>query len=87
MRQYFKSNGKFMLTGEYLVLKGATALALPLNLGQDMCVDTLDDNDGRIYWNASIKSTDIAQRHWFSSIINKNDLKKYYVHKIVMSMR
>ena len=62
-----------MLTGEYLVLKGATALALPLNLGQDMCVDTLDDNDGRIYWNASIKSTDIAQRHWFSSIINKND--------------
>ena len=29
MIQSYNSNGKFLLTGEYLVLKGALALALP----------------------------------------------------------
>ena len=53
----FKSNGKFMLTGEYLVLKGAVALALPLKLGQSMNVETLDSDEGLIYWNAYLKST------------------------------
>lgn len=53
----FKSNGKFLLTGEYLVLKGATALALPLRLGQSMNVETLDSDEGKIYWDAYIKST------------------------------
>ena len=54
---YFKSNGKFLLTGEYLVLKGAVALALPLKLGQSMNVETLDSDEGLIYWNAYLKST------------------------------
>ena len=53
----FKSNGKFLLTGEYLVLKSATALALPLRLGQSMNVETLNSDEGKIYWNAYIKST------------------------------
>ena len=52
MNQQFRSNGKFMLTGEYLVLKGATALALPLKLGQSLDVDTLGSDDNRIYWEA-----------------------------------
>ena len=37
----FYSHGKFLLTGEYLVLKGALALALPLKLGQSMTVETV----------------------------------------------
>lgn len=32
----FKANGKLLLTGEYLVLNGATALALPLSFGQSL---------------------------------------------------
>ena len=36
-----------MLTGEYLVLKGAIALALPLKLGQSMDVDILGSDDWR----------------------------------------
>ena len=58
----FKSNGKFLLTGEYLVLKGATALALPLKFGQSMDVETLDKNENLIYWEAYIKSTDNRQQ-------------------------
>lgn len=34
----YHSNGKLLLTGEYLVLEGATALALPTRLGQSMQV-------------------------------------------------
>ena len=34
----YSSHGKFLLTGEYLVLKGALALALPLKLGQTLNV-------------------------------------------------
>ena len=36
----YHSHGKFLLTGEYLVLKGALALALPLRFGQSLSVET-----------------------------------------------
>ena len=39
----YSSHGKFLLTGEYLVLKGALALALPLKLGQSMTVETFPE--------------------------------------------
>lgn len=37
MEKYY-SNGKLLITGEYLVLDGATALALPTKFGQDLVV-------------------------------------------------
>ncbi|MBR6775516.1 MAG: hypothetical protein IKM23_07390 [Bacteroidales bacterium] len=79
---HYKSNGKLLLTGEYLVLKGATALALPLKLGQSLDVETLEENENRIYWNAYKKSTDIGQQTtdivhdqqpWFSVVLDKTD--------------
>ena len=82
MSYEFRSNGKFMLTGEYLVLKGATALALPLKLGQSMNVDTLDSDENRIYWKAfksstykNQQTTDIVQKQesWFSVVLEKNN--------------
>ena len=78
----FKSNGKFLLTGEYLVLKGATALALPLKLGQSLDVETLEENESLIYWDAYKKSTVNGQQTtdvfhssqpWFSVVLSKND--------------
>ena len=47
----FRSNGKFLITGEYLVLAGAKALAVPLKLGQTMEVDETG-NDGKLVWKA-----------------------------------
>ena len=74
MRSYFRSNGKFLLTGEYLVLKGAVALALPLKLGQDMEVETSDNNEGLIYWDAFLKTTRQQDNEkWFSVVLNKKD--------------
>ncbi|MBR4157089.1 MAG: hypothetical protein IKU01_10415 [Bacteroidales bacterium] len=75
----YKSNGKFLLTGEYLVLKGATALALPLKFGQSMNVETLDKNENLIYWDAYVKSTDNWQQttdlylNWFSAVLDKTN--------------
>lgn len=43
MKQKFHSNGKLLLTGEYVVLEGATALALPTRYGQSLEVETIDE--------------------------------------------
>ncbi len=50
MSQQFRSNGKLLLTGEYVVLDGAMALTLPTKFGQTMEVSGLNNNE--IYWQA-----------------------------------
>ncbi|MDE0535959.1 GYDIA family GHMP kinase [Tenacibaculum sp. L6] len=41
MRHY--SNGKLLLTGEYVVLDGATSLAIPTKFGQDLIVEPIKE--------------------------------------------
>jgi mevalonate kinase len=48
--QLLYASGKLLLTGEYLVMHGATALAAPLKFGQSMAIDTSDDNT--LTWTA-----------------------------------
>lgn len=64
----FHANGKLLLSGEYLVLQGARALALPLNLGQSLEVTTIDDANGMIHWDAYT-----PKGFWFASIFSKHD--------------
>ena len=64
----FHANGKFLLSGEYLVLQGARALALPLNLGQSLEVTTINDQNGMIHWDAYT-----PKGFWFASIFSKHD--------------
>lgn len=63
MKQTFYSNGKLLLTGEYLVLDGAKALALPTKSGQDLIVEAGSgkeirwksyDHDGSVWFEAAI---------------------------------
>ena len=49
MKKYH-AHGKLLLTGEYLVLKGAMALAIPLNEGQTLSVET--STEGGLLWRA-----------------------------------
>jgi len=56
----FYSNGKLLLSGEYLILDGASGLALPTRLGQEMIVSTGDDHS-RLSW----KSLDKNGVIWF----------------------
>lgn len=51
MKQSFFSHGKLLLTGEYLVLDGAKALAIPTQKGQEMVVDAFAGS-GNIHWTA-----------------------------------
>lgn len=49
----WRSHGKLLLTGEYLVLEGAKALAFPVNKGQTLKVRTEETKDFPVLiWNA-----------------------------------
>lgn len=63
----FYSNGKLLLTGEYVVLDGATALAIPTKYGQSLEVGILEKKG--IHW----QSFDEKNNVWFSEFFNLND--------------
>ncbi len=63
----FKSSGKFLITAEYLILKGAKGLALPLKRGQTL---TLRSNDlDLIHWESSVWG-----KTWFECKLKVMDL-------------
>ncbi|RXR21296.1 GHMP kinase [Flavobacterium amnicola] len=64
MKQTFYSNGKLLITGEYVVLDGAKALALPTKFGQNLVVN--EGKNNAISW----KSYDSDGSVWFESIIS-----------------
>lgn len=63
-KQYFYGHGKLLLTGEYLVLDGAKALALPCKLGQKLHITYRPSNDPKLYW----KSYDANKDVWFEAV-------------------
>ena len=71
MRQTFYSNGKLLLTGEYLVLDGAKALALPTKMGQNLQVVTHDKPT--ISW----KSFDADGTIWIEDELELDDIINY----------
>jgi mevalonate kinase len=48
MRHY--SNGKLLLTGEYVVLDGATSLAVPTKFGQDLIIEPIKES--QLIWGS-----------------------------------
>jgi mevalonate kinase len=65
---HFFSHAKLLLTGEYLVLLGARAFALPLRFGQSITLDERSNN-GLLYWKALE-----YDKNWFSALIQVRDL-------------
>ena len=63
----FKSNGKLLITSEYLVMKGAMALAIPAKLGQELNV--ISTNSDFVNW----KSFDKNNQIWYE--------EKFYLDK------
>ena len=71
MKQTFYSNGKLLITGEYLVLDGAKAFALPTKFGQNLIVEKGShqeikwksyDSDGSIWFEDTIFFTEITNK-------------------------
>lgn len=67
---HYQAHGKFLLTGEYLVLKGALALALPLKLGQSFEVSLTDTDTHRLHWIARQ-----PEGPWFSALFDTDTLR------------
>jgi len=65
----YRANGKLLLTGEYLVLHGAKAIALPLKVGQQMVVSE-GENPQTILWQANFQD-----KIWFKCILNHVDFR------------
>ena len=58
----FYSNGKLLITGEYVVLDGAKALAIPTKFGQYLTVNTLKNKQqAKLFW----QSIDEKGNIWF----------------------
>lgn len=71
MKKTFYSNGKLLITGEYLVLDGAKAFALPTKFGQNLKVEdcrndeiiwTSYDNDESIWFKDTFTFTEIINQ-------------------------
>ena len=57
----YRSNGKLLLTAEYVVLDGAKALALPTKYGQSLTIETT--KEPKLFW----QSIDHNDTVWFES--------------------
>lgn len=61
----YRANGKLLLFGEYLVLKGGKALAIPIKYGQRLKVKS--NKKHFLSWHASG-----IEGHWFSAYFDKS---------------
>ncbi len=83
MRKEFYSNGKLLITGEYLVLDGANAFALPTKFGQNLIVEkgspqkikwTSFDADGNIWFEDTFSFADISNKIITEKLAIRNTL-------------
>jgi mevalonate kinase len=68
LEKRYYSNGKLLITGEYVVLNGATALAVPTRFGQELIVN--DSTPEQISWTAY----DADGTVWIDLTINYSDI-------------
>ncbi|MFV0248828.1 MAG: GYDIA family GHMP kinase [Tenacibaculum sp.] len=68
----YYSNGKLLLTGEYLVLDGAASLAVPVKFGQNLTVQAIEKP--LLIWESFTNNNTC----WFKTCFNLPDLKLSY---------
>ncbi|OAD45312.1 GYDIA family GHMP kinase [Polaribacter atrinae] len=68
MKNYY-SNGKLLLTGEYLVLDGAKSLAIPTKFGQDLSVEKI--KEPQIIWGSFTHTGEC----WFEAVFDLQKLR------------
>jgi mevalonate kinase len=69
MQNIFSSNGNLIITGEYFVLTGAKALAVPLKYSQQMKVLCFGNSENIIQWGANELG-----KPWFKADFNSKNL-------------
>lgn len=90
MKKAFYSNGKLLITGEYLVLDGAKALALPTKFGQNLIVETGNsqeiswtsfDSDGSVWLEENFSFLDIIQKNIFQEATSQRNTLIEILHQ------
>ena len=75
MKKTFYSHGKLLLSGEYVVLDGATSLAVPTVKGQSLQIEAIDEPV--LEW----ESLDEHNKAWFSAKIKMDKYNAYLIEK------
>ncbi len=71
MPKTYYSHGKLLLTGEYLVLDGAQALAIPTKKGQSLHIEP--SGESGIFW----ESLDIDGKSWLSATLHLREINDW----------
>ncbi|MFV0540495.1 MAG: GYDIA family GHMP kinase [Aestuariibaculum sp.] len=82
--QTFYSNGKLLLTGEYVVLDGALALAIPTKFGQSLQVKTIIQP--KIIWQSFDEKNNLWFEETFCLDLNdnpSNDISKRIIQILI----
>ena len=74
----FYSNGKLLVTGEYLVLDGALSLAVPTQFGQTLKAEPIDEK--KIIW----ESIDDKGNVWFKDEFNIRDKIFLFTRNLIL---
>ncbi|WP_111307990.1 GYDIA family GHMP kinase [Confluentibacter sediminis] len=83
LNEPYYSNGKLLISGEYLVLDGALSLAIPTKYGQSLIVEPIDEP--RLIWESLDENghlwfkDDILIKQITSPIVSSNDLSNRLV--------
>lgn len=83
MTHSFHANGKLLLTAEYFVLDGATALALPVNRGQTLHINTTKRTTKNIHW----QSYNLDKSLWFEGYFDPIDGKYLQGNKEAIGLK
>lgn len=78
--QHYYAHGKLLISGEYLVLKGAMGLAVPTKFGQRMDVMDEPGDDNILHW----QSFDKSGNKWVEATFSKNDLQIVKSHNPIL---
>lgn len=65
---FFSANTKLLLTGEYLVTRGALALAIPLKFKQELRITDTGKSGNELLWQSREQG-----KIWFEGIFDKDD--------------
>lgn len=91
MNTNFYSHGKLLITGEYFVLEGSTAFAVPLKLGQSMTVSRNEDGKNELTWSTTIKNNQYFRAVFDIKILAlkySNDLKiASHIHALLQNIK
>ena len=83
MQNQYYSNGKLLISGEYLVLQGAKALAVPLKFGQDLIVRSKPAyKNAKIFWKSYVGET-----LWFEMSVSLENFSIHFTSDILIANR